>query len=43
MERADILKSAATSRLKGAKGVHNAFEANRRARGGSMDGHTNKA
>jgi hypothetical protein len=25
MERADILKSAATSRLKGSKGIHNAF------------------
>jgi hypothetical protein len=43
MENADILKSAATSRLKGSKGINNCFEANKRARGGSMDGHTNKA
>ena len=43
MENADILKSAATSRLKGTKGIKNAFEANKRARGGSTDGHMNKA
>ncbi len=43
MEDAAILKSAATARLKGSKGVAACFEANKRARGGSTDKHVNKA
>jgi len=37
MENDDILKSAATLRMKGSKGVHASFSANGKARGASAD------
>ena len=43
MEDADILKSAATSQLKGSTGLQTSFEANRRTRGVSADATKSKA
>lgn len=37
VEDKDILKSIATKKLKGSKGIHESYEANKRSRVGSAD------